>query len=119
MQIDLPVRQRGVCCDLTLDLEPAALAGAVEVLKALADPARLQVVAALVAAAGPVCVCDFTAALGLSQGTISHHMGRLRQAGIVKATKQGVWSFYELDPSLPGATRRLLEAALALGSPTT
>jgi ArsR family transcriptional regulator len=119
MQVDLPVRQRGVCCEVKLDLEPAALAVAVDALKALADPARLQVVATLMTAPGPVCVCDFTAALGLSQGTISHHMARLRQAGIVKATKQGVWSFYELDPSLPPPTRRLLEAALAIGSPTT
>jgi ArsR family transcriptional regulator len=78
MQVALPVRQRGDCCEITLDLHPAAVRAAVDVFKVLADPSRLQMVAALRAATEPICVCDFTAALGLSQPTISHHMGKLR-----------------------------------------
>lgn len=116
MQVELPVRERGICCDVTLDLKPAAVVAAVDLLKALADPARLRMIAALKDASDPICVCDFTAALGLSQGTISHHMGKLRHAGLVKVTKQGVWSFYELDPGLPAATRRFLEDAVSVGS---
>jgi ArsR family transcriptional regulator len=115
MQIALPVRERGSCCDISLELKPAAADAAVDLLKLLADPARLQMMAALQQAAQPVCVCDFTAALGLSQPTISHHMGKLRSAGLVNVTREGVWSFYEIAPDLPPATSHLLRSAVAVG----
>jgi len=105
----LPERERGVCCDLKL--EPAAKAAdAVAVLKALADPTRLQMVLALRAAKEPICVCDFTAALALSQPTISHHVARLREAGLVEVTRKGVWAYYRLSPHLPEPVRRIVEA---------
>ncbi len=116
MQVTLPVRQRGNCCQVNLDIQPAAVEAAVDVLKVLADPVRLQMLAALHEAAEPICVCDFTAALGLSQPTISHHVGKLRSAGLVKVTREGVWSFYELDPGLAPSIRELLTGALALGA---
>lgn len=115
MQITLPVRERGNCCEISLELQPAAADAAVHLLRLLADPARLQMMAALQEAAQPVCICDFTAALGLSQPTISHHMGKLRGAGLVKATREGVWSFYEIAPALAPATRDVLRSALAAG----
>src|SRR3981081_1390336 len=115
MQISLPVRERGTCCAINLELKPDAVDAAVDLLRLLADPARLQMMAALQEADQPVCICDFTAALGLSQPTISHHMGKLRAAGLVNVTKQGVWSFYELRAALPPATSQLLTAAVGLG----
>lgn len=118
MRVALPVRQRGNCCEVSLELKPKAVGAAVELLKLLADPARLQMMSALKDATNPVCICDFTAALGLSQPTISHHMGRLREAGLVKVTRRGVWSFYQLAPRLNPAVRGLLESALAAGQAT-
>jgi ArsR family transcriptional regulator, arsenate/arsenite/antimonite-responsive transcriptional repressor len=115
MQITLPVRERGNCCEISLELQPAAADAAVHLLRLLADPARLQMMAALQEAAQPVCICDFTAALGLSQPTISHHMGKLRGAGLVKVTREGVWSFYEIAPGLAPATRDVLRSALVAG----
>ena len=115
MQITLPVRERGNCCEISLELQPAAADAAVDLLRLLADPSRLQMMAALQEAAQPVCICDFTAALGLSQPTISHHMGKLRGAGLVKVTREGVWSFYEIAPALAPATRDVLRSALAAG----
>lgn len=111
----LPVRERGNCCEIDLELQPAAVDAAVDLLRLLADPARLQMMAALQEAAQPVCVCDFTAALGLSQPTISHHMGKLRNAGLVKVTRKGLWSFYEIAPGLAPATGDLLRSAVAAG----
>jgi ArsR family transcriptional regulator len=55
-------------------------------------------------------VCDFTATFDLSQPTISHHMAKLRDAGLVEATKQGIWSYYRLAPHLPAQVRRIIEA---------
>jgi ArsR family transcriptional regulator len=74
--------------------------------KALADPARVALVNRL-AGAGEVCVCDLTDELGLSQPTVSHHLRRLRDAGLVEAERRGTWAYYRL---VPGAIERLAAA---------
>lgn len=81
----------------------------VEVLKALADPTRLQMMGILKKSVEPVCVCDFTAAFDLSQPTISHHMGKLREAGLVDVSKVGIWAYYRLNHRLDSRTRALLD----------
>lgn len=68
-------------------------------LKAIADPARLQVITLLRSAeAGEACVCDLTTPLGLSQSTVSHHMKILSDAGLVRRERRGTWSYYSLVP---------------------
>lgn len=107
----LPVREKGACCDLPV--VRAAWAGeTAELVKALADPTRLTMVAALWKADAPICICDFTAGLGLSQPTISHHMARLREAGLVDSDKRGVWVYYRLATRLKPSTRKLLGALI-------
>jgi ArsR family transcriptional regulator len=106
------VRQRGACCEIPLTVDPAWADDLAAVLKALADRTRLSMLAALRAATAPVCICDFTAAYGLSQPTISHHMGKLRDAGLVDASKQGIWIYYRLRRDLPTPVERLLDALL-------
>ncbi len=110
--IELPVRQRGVCCDLELAVEPARSAAAVELLKALADPTRLSMAATLRRHGEPVCICDLVAVFGLSQPTISHHVAVLKAAGLVTVEKRGLWGFYSLNPDLPVAAGRILDALL-------
>ena len=66
--------------------------------KALADATRVEILRLLAAQRGPTCVCDVVAHFGLSQPTISHHLRVLREAGLVRASKIGIWSFYEPDP---------------------
>jgi ArsR family transcriptional regulator, arsenate/arsenite/antimonite-responsive transcriptional repressor len=46
----------------------------------------------------PVCVCHLTGPLGLSQPTVSHHMKRLLDAGIVEREQRGRWAYFSLDP---------------------
>lgn len=106
----LPDRERGVCCTVDLEVPAARATEIADVLKALADPTRVQIILSLRAAKEPACVCDFTAAFDLSQPTISHHMAKLRDAGLVEATKQGIWSYYRLAPNLPAQVRRIVEA---------
>jgi ArsR family transcriptional regulator len=110
--IELPVRTRGVCCDIELAVEPADMGGTVDVLKALADPTRLSMVATLRKHAQPVCICDLVAVYDLTQPTISHHMAVLKEAGLVSWEKRGLWRFYSLREDLPAATNRLLGALL-------
>jgi ArsR family transcriptional regulator len=105
---ELPVRTRGVCCDLEVEVDQAKVGETVELLKALADPTRLSMVATLRRQAGPVCVCDLVAAFNLTQPTISHHMGVLKRAGLVESEKKGIWVHYRLRENLPeGVTRAL------------
>ncbi len=101
------VRQRGACCELP-EVDSAWATSTADVLKALADPTRLTMIASLWRAQAPVCICDFTAAMDLSQPTISHHMAKLREAGLVDSEKRGIWVYYRLREGLPEGTRRLL-----------
>jgi DNA-binding transcriptional ArsR family regulator len=111
---ELPVlRERGTCCELPVAVDPVWAARQADLLKALADPTRLTMIAALRKAAGPVCICDFTAALSLSQPTISHHMAKLREAGLVESEKRGIWVYYRLSAALPANANDLLDALLS------
>lgn len=110
---ELPVlRERGVCCGLPdVDEEWAEQTSAL--MKALADPTRLTMIASLWKAKAPICVCDFTAGLDLSQPTISHHMSKLKEAGLVESEKRGIWVYYRLAGDLGPATRQLLNRLIA------
>ena len=93
-------------------LRPDEAARHAVVLKALADPQRLRMLSILAAqpAGEPLCVCDVEAAFALSQGTISHHLRVLREAGLVTVTKRGLWHYYALVSGALQPTRRLLAA---------
>lgn len=64
------------------------------VAKALGDPIRLQLVDILRKHAGKVCVCELVPLFDISQPTLSHHLKKLRDAGIVEFEKPGLWSYY-------------------------
>lgn len=93
-----PMPAAACCVPLTAirltDEEAAATAA---VFKALGDPHRVRIVNLLAAAPEPVCVCDLTPALGISQPTVSHHLKRLLSAGLVELERRGTWSYYSLD----------------------
>ena len=68
------------------------------VAKALGDPIRLQLVDVLRKHAGKVCVCELVPLFDLSQPTVSHHLKKLREAGIVGSERQGLWAYYYVIP---------------------
>jgi ArsR family transcriptional regulator len=72
--------------------------------KALGDPHRVRVVNLLATVREAVCVCDLTDFLGLSQPTVSHHMRKLVDAGLLTREQRGVWAYYSLRAD---AVRRL------------
>src|SRR5579864_7440632 len=109
---ELPViRERGVCCALPA-VSPSWAEEKAELMKALSDPTRLTIVASLWKAEAPICICDFTAGLELGQPTISHHMAKLKDAGLVDSEKRGIWIYYRLYDKLPTSTRKLLSQLL-------
>ena len=78
--------------------------------RALGDPNRLEIFRLLAAQAEPVCACDVVDRFGLSQPTISHHLRTLREAGLVKVSRRGVWAWYETDPQGISWLRETLHA---------
>jgi ArsR family transcriptional regulator len=65
---------------------------------ALGDPIRLQLVDVLRKHAGKVCVCELVPLFDISQPTLSHHLKKLRDAGIVDSERQGLWAYYYVIP---------------------
>ena len=66
------------------------------VFKALADPHRVKILNLLATSPEPVCVCEFTEPLGLSQPTVSHHLKKLLEAGLLDREQRGTWAYYRL-----------------------
>lgn len=99
---------KGCCQELPKPLKDADAQEIAELARALADPTRIQMVHMLKSAQGSVCVCDFTAAFDLGQPTISHHISKLKSAGLIDSEKIGIWTFYSLRPNLPQAAQLLL-----------
>ena len=98
MCVDMNVEAPIVCCAPlaapTLDeVEASATA---ELFKALADPARVRIVNALATSRDPVCACEFEPALGLSQPTVSHHLKKLTEAGLLEREQRGKWAYFSL-----------------------
>ena len=75
-----------------------------ELAKALGDPVRLQLVDVLRRNAGKVCVCELLPLFDISQPTLSHHLKKLRDAGIVDSERRGLWAYYYV---LPDALKEL------------
>jgi len=67
-----------------------------ELFKALADPARVRIVNTLAQRGEPVCACEFEPALGLSQPTVSHHLKKLTDAGLLEREQRGKWAYFSL-----------------------
>lgn len=66
--------------------------------RALGDPARVKIVNLLATADEPVCACEFEPALRLSQPTVSHHLKKLTDAGLLEREQRGKWAYFSLRP---------------------
>lgn len=71
----------------------------VEIFKALGDPARLKIVC-MVAEAGDLCVCRIVEALEMGQPAVSHHLAKLKYAGVLSSRKEGQWVYYSLNTNV-------------------
>jgi ArsR family transcriptional regulator len=68
-----------------------------DLFSALADPARVRILNALATGTEPVCVCHLTEPLGLAQPTVSHHMKKLMDVGLVAREQRGRWAYFSLN----------------------
>jgi ArsR family transcriptional regulator len=96
-----------------LDLQAPEVRAAVTGAALLADRTRASILAML--ADGPHCVCELAAALGERDNNVSNHLGRLRDAGLVRATRHEAnarFQYYERDEAAVAALRAAVDSVL-------
>lgn len=98
---------RGTCCTATRPVEDDVLVADLQLLSALSNDTRYELLRRIAAADGGVCVCDLEAAVGVSQSAVSQALSRLYSAGLVSRRKEGSWRYYE-----PTATAEALLSTL-------
>lgn len=96
----------GAGCDLIAASEAEALAAT---FKALSDPTRVRLLRYLAESeAGTACACHLPEALGISQPTLSFHMNKLHDAGLVSREKRGRWVHWTVRAESLSAVRGFL-----------
>ena len=119
MAIDLelaPKQKRAAgepCCEPVVypDVERREAERMAAVAKALGDPVRLQLIDVLRKHAGKVCVCELVPLFDLSQPTVSHHLKKLKDAGLLASERRGTWVYYRVEPAVLAAMSTLLTSA--------
>jgi ArsR family transcriptional regulator len=88
------------CCEPVVfpDVDREQAVRLAEVAKALGDPIRLQLIDVLRKHAGQVCVCELVPLFEVNQPTLSHHLKKLRDAGLVDSERRGLWAYYYVKP---------------------
>lgn len=101
------------CCPPLTErpLTPDEAERSAAMFKALGDPVRLRLFS-LVASheGGEACVCDISD-VGVSQPTVSHHLKKLKEAGLLSSERRGTWVFYRVEPAVLAAMGALLTRA--------
>lgn len=94
------------CCGPLAEpsLSDEEIEGTAALFRALGDPARVRIVNMLATTGQPICACEFVPALGLAQATVSHHLKKLADAGLVDREQRGKWAYFSLNRE---ATARL------------
>jgi ArsR family transcriptional regulator, arsenate/arsenite/antimonite-responsive transcriptional repressor len=105
----LPVaeaRSAVACCAPVVEpgLTDDEASATARLFKALADPHRVRIVNLLATSDEPICGCDLEGPLGLSQPTVSFHLKKLHDVGLLDREKRGVWAYWSLNRE---ATARL------------
>jgi ArsR family transcriptional regulator len=104
---ELPVLS--ACCPpATTAMADQAAATLASLFKALADPARVKIMAMLLTAE-EVCACDVAIGIGKSAATTSHHLNLLRTAGLVTSDRRGTWIYYRVLPERIAQLRGALQ----------
>jgi ArsR family transcriptional regulator, arsenate/arsenite/antimonite-responsive transcriptional repressor len=86
------------CCGplAATSLSEEEIVATADLFRALADPARVRIVNVLATCGEPVCICNLVEPLELSQPTVSHHMKKLVDVGLVEREQRGKWAYFTL-----------------------
>jgi ArsR family transcriptional regulator len=94
-----PAGEPCTCAPVAPSIDDATSERLVAVAKALADPVRLRLVDVLRDHPGKVCPCELAPLFQLSQPTISHHLKVLKDTGVLKSEKHGLFVYYYVRPA--------------------
>jgi len=83
------------CCAPPGDVDSDAMATDLQVLTAMGNDTRYELLRRIANADDGVCVCDLEAAVGVSQSAVSQALSRLYTAQLVTRRKEGSWRYYE------------------------
>ena len=72
--------------------------------RALGDPVRVRIINLVANSGEPVCICELVDELGIAQPTVSHHVRKLVEAGLLVREERGKWTYLTIDAR---ACRRL------------
>jgi ArsR family transcriptional regulator len=107
----LPLAGTGVPCCPPLteaELSPSEADAVAGMFKALSDPVRVRLFSRIAARPGrEACVCEIQD-VGVSQPTVSHHLRKLREAGLLTSQRRGPWVYYRVAPGVLEAIARML-----------
>jgi ArsR family transcriptional regulator len=82
---------------------------ATQLFAALADPARVRILALLADASR--CVCDIRSSVPIAENLLSYHLRVLREAGLIEASRRGRWIDYRLSDATAGLIAGAIGAA--------
>ena len=85
----------------------------VAIARALGDPTRIRIVAAL--RNGELCVCELVDALDISQSSLSSHLQICREVGVVTTRKESRWIYYSLSARYAPLIETILSELQTLG----
>lgn len=96
---------------MLITANPKAIELQAKLFRGFADPSRLAILEAL--RDGALTVSEIVQITGLTQSNVSNHLGCLRDCGLVTATQQGRFVYYELSDKRVGQLLRLADELLA------
>ena len=100
------------CCPPLLDgpLSAGEATQLATAFKVLADPARLRLLSLIAAhPSGEACNCELIEPLGLSQPTVSHHLKKLSDAGLLEREQRGKWAYFSINTEAMARVAALLD----------
>ncbi|MBP2405630.1 HTH-type transcriptional repressor AseR [Streptomyces netropsis] len=114
--VELPVLEpEAMCCPplTSAELSEADAVKMAAMFKALGDPVRLRLFSKVAShPEGEACVCDIQD-VGVSQPTVSHHLKKLKDVGLLTSERRGTWVYYRIEPSVLAAMSRTLDRGSA------
>lgn len=110
-KVVLPIRTRDECCSLSATpIDEQTADRMAQMLKALADPTRLRLLSHIATqGCDAVCACDLLEVVDISQPTISHHLKKLVDAGLLTRQQRGKWAHYSVVRETFEEMRRFLD----------
>jgi ArsR family transcriptional regulator len=94
----LPGPSAGACCAPTTALDPALPADRLaELAKAISEPVRVTILDVLRRHGAPLCQCELVPLFDIPQSTLSHHLRKLTDAGLVLVERRHRWAYYSVS----------------------